>query len=1005
MQIGEVFYEYVPTTPCTRLTFFNNGIKVSNQSRNSGSFCSDVNDDNAAAACCVPGSSPNMQLAAPMCRYAGERLSYRAAQDVCTGMGMEVCDYRQLVESENCPRLRFHWTGKECAVLAKINRSGEVAVVHSTSTPSAFVRQDSPTYFTVDWNGVPPSPSNDCGGVCTALTEEDACLCEVEVSERPRFVDLPQSRWAILRNLQVGFPRELLTGRQGVDSGRDYTVFDSSDKCCDAQTVFETYDNLGDPVFRRNVISEVRIAGTSAKFRNPPSFNSLLVSRVDEAFHETEALVDHLFRHRNTAPFVAYRLIQRFGVSNPSPRYTRVVANAFRNGLFNYGDYSFGSSNYGDLSATMAALLLDRERRLTLLDNDPFAGSLREPLLKVVAVLRALEFTPSGPLVELNDLDSKMGQMAYEQDSVFSFFQPDHGGPALSQRLLTAPESELLSSGKIIGLLNGLFALVENGLDGCGAGFGLACYGPSSGLVNLAFLKSLTLAESIEELSTILTGGRIEQTKQSLIAQVAASSDVDQSVTSALRVILSSPEFHATNKIDSTPKPSELPEEEVTADGSNRYKAVVHIALRGGCDSYNVLVPHPSCSLHEEYKEVRGLIALEEDELLDINARRSGQPCRTFSLHRSLPYLKELYDEGDLLFLANTGVLTEPVDRFNYRERTLTRLFAHDSMQDEVDTLDPADQAVGTGVLGRMADVLQKGGFATGRTAVESSGRNLFGETTNPRPIFTLDATGVNLLDVDVASQVTAALVSEINGVASASRSGIFGEIWSSALSAGLNQTEEIFYILQQATTQTQTSFSESSLAQQLKLVAQLIATREQRGVDRDFFFVSLGKLLSTEVVYLTWYSYHIGGWDMHAEVTESLRERLSIVNEAVQDFVEELKSLDVFDDVTLVQTSEFARTLTPNSGGGTDHGYGGNYFMAGGSVRGNRIVGEYPSSLLDDSDLNAGRGRIIPTTPFDSPFHALAKWMGVESDEDMLTVLPNKDNFQELLAESDIFV
>ena len=33
---------------------------------------------------------------------------------------------------------------------------------------------------------------------------------------------------------------------------------------------------------------------------------------------ETEALLKHLFRHRNTAPFLAYRLIQRLTQSNPS---------------------------------------------------------------------------------------------------------------------------------------------------------------------------------------------------------------------------------------------------------------------------------------------------------------------------------------------------------------------------------------------------------------------------------------------------------------------------------------------------------------------------------------------------------------------------------------------------------------------------------------------------------------------------------------------------------------
>ncbi|MEC8796613.1 MAG: DUF1800 family protein, partial [Pseudomonadota bacterium] len=44
-----------------------------------------------------------------------------------------------------------------------------------------------------------------------------------------------------------------------------------------------------------------------------------------DAEYETEALLTHLFRHRNTAPFLAYRLIQRLTSSNPSPRYMHRV--------------------------------------------------------------------------------------------------------------------------------------------------------------------------------------------------------------------------------------------------------------------------------------------------------------------------------------------------------------------------------------------------------------------------------------------------------------------------------------------------------------------------------------------------------------------------------------------------------------------------------------------------------------------------------------------------------
>jgi len=113
---------------------------------------------------------------------------------------------------------------------------------------------------------------------------------------------------------------------------------------------------------------------------------------VRDAQYETEAVLSYFLNHANTPPFVAYRMIQRFGVSNPSPRYIEAVATAFADGV--YG--GFGNGTRGDMAATVAAILLDREAKSTVLDVDPGHGSLREPLLKIMHVLRAMELEMSG---------------------------------------------------------------------------------------------------------------------------------------------------------------------------------------------------------------------------------------------------------------------------------------------------------------------------------------------------------------------------------------------------------------------------------------------------------------------------------------------------------------------------------------------------------------------------------------------------------------------------------
>ena len=95
---------------------------------------------------------------------------------------------------------------------------------------------------------------------------------------------------------------------------------------------------------------------------------------------------------------------------------------------------------------------------------------------------------------------------------------------------------------------------------------------------------------------------------------------------------------------------------------------------------------------------------------------------------------------------------------------------------------------------------------------------------------------------------------------------------------------------------------------------------------------------------------------------------------------------------MTVVSASEFGRTITSN-GLGTDHGWGGNHFILGGSVNGGKILGTYPDDLTAASLLNSGRGRIIPTMPWEGVYKAVGEWFGVEP-EHMGTVLPNLGNF-----------
>ena len=96
---------------------------------------------------------------------------------------------------------------------------------------------------------------------------------------------------------------------------------------------------------------------------------------------------------------------------------------AFKDGTYE----GIGDGKYGNLKAMVAAIVLDREARNPVLDADPTFGSFREPLIKFVGFMRAMDFAPSqrgGEEVRLVDLLEAIGQQPHKAPTVFSFFLP-----------------------------------------------------------------------------------------------------------------------------------------------------------------------------------------------------------------------------------------------------------------------------------------------------------------------------------------------------------------------------------------------------------------------------------------------------------------------------------------------------------------------------------------------------------------------------------------------------
>jgi len=386
-------------------------------------------------------------------------------------------------------------------------------------------------------------------------------------------------------------------------------------------------------------------------------------------------------------------------------------------------------------------------------------------------------------------------------------------------------------------------------------------------------------------------------------------------------------------------------------------------------------------------------LAIPLNQLHQITDSTGTQPCANFGLHPSLSHFKTLYNDKDAVVISNVGPLVEPITKEEYElgsKEVPPALFAHNTQKQITQTVFAQDATAG-GVLGRIGDAINAQESATQGKLVEIFDAYSISGT----PVILDGAPGVSRVADVLTGYGVSGLVPSASGIETEIRSlnarvakSIYGETYSEKVMSTLDRVNLLGETLGAATLSTSSCFDsqDTDIARQFKTVAQVIAARNTLAAKRDVF-----------------YTLH-GGYDTHSDNGPRLAELLLEVNNAVNCFTNELKAQGVWSNVTIVTASEFGRTLTSN-GQGTDHGWGGNHFMFGGDVRGGKIVGKYPSDLTDNGPLNIGRGRLIPTTSWESVWYALSSWFGVSTTQ-MSKVLPTLSNFPpaQIFSKSDLF-
>ena len=441
---------------------------------------------------------------------------------------------------------------------------------------------------------------------------------------------------------------------------------------------------------------------------------------------------------------------------------------------------------------------------------------------------------------------------------------------------------------------------------------------------------------------------------------------------------------------------------------STRFQVVPHI-----CEEKN----KEGKTAREQYNDERGVLAYIASErnrpiFVDDSRQKLPQPCQEFVVHDELEIVQRLYNDGNLALLANVGVLNRPVNKTNYNELTTTQLFAHNAMQLEVrggekkalpfqkkvnsytsclllqsERVDPFSTLPNTGVLGRALDMLEvrSDGLSIDTFSVSVQGVNGKSPETT-----VVSQSGNKRFNPAVREGSKWDILEEIYEANDATRdtSNVYAEAWSEGLTRAIDEADSLKAVIDNVELRVPLE-QNGGWDRKMAVVSKLIQSHNDRGVTRD-------------VIHVT-----IGNWDHHNSMKRNLRANFNNLNRVLTHFVDEMKALDLWDNVTLVINSDFARTLTPNSGSGSDHAWGGHYFMMGGKVKGAQIHGQYPYDITVNGPLNigGGRGRLIPELSWESIWNGVVQWFGVKNELDLDHVMPNrKGNGAVLLNKADLY-
>ncbi len=335
----------------------------------------------------------------------------------------------------------------------------------------------------------------------------------------------------------------------------------------------------------------------------------------------------------------------------------------------------------------------------------------------------------------------------------------------------------------------------------------------------------------------------------------------------------------------------------------SRGKTLVYLFLRGGIDGLNLVIPRTGTQ-RTEYEAKRPNIQVPvsgENAMHNLNG--------AFGLHGSATGLKGLYDAGKLAVIHAVGMPEGQGSRSHFDSQEMYELGT------------PGDLSTTTGWLARHM-------MSTPGLVAEAAIPSLSTNSSSPTSLL-----GDN----------TAMTLDSVSGFHP--NSGRYGDehldamakiyTGTSSLDYAVQQSIETINMLQQIDVEVPDFYPDSSLADDLGLVAGMI---------------KMNVVLQVAAV-------DFGGWDTHNGQGNNgggyYAGRVETLSDAIAAFMTDLTSYGLDDDVVLVVQSEFGRRVRENGNEGTDHGTAHPMLVVGGKVQGGNVYGSFPGVADDELYLN----------------------------------------------------